>query len=119
MNTNVVSGHNPVVDPASGHPRMARWSVAIAAVAAVVMAVSYAIFGVAFATGGDDAVSDNWVGLLGAVALVGGLATSFVAFILAAVAKARHEHWKLLWLPLLLFPGLLVVVLVVEAFWME
>jgi hypothetical protein len=86
---------------------------------AVVVAVSYAIFGVAWAVGGEDAVSDNWVGFLGALAMLGGLATSLVAFVLAMVAKVKHEQWKLLWLPLVLFPALLAVVLLVEAFWME
>lgn len=39
-----------------------------------------------------------------------GAVLSLVAFVAALVAKARHERWALLWLPLLLFPALLVSV---------
>ena len=106
-------------DPPGGRSLIARWAVGLAAVVAVVVAVSYAIFGVAYAVGGDKAISDNWVGFLGAFAMLGGLAASFVAFALAIVAKVKHERWVLLWLPLSLFPALLAVVVVAEMFWME
>jgi hypothetical protein len=49
--------------------------------------------------------------LLGIVGLGGGGAgavLSLAAFVTAVVAKARHERWALLWLPLLLLPALLV-----------
>lgn len=106
-------------DPPGGRSLIARWAVGLAAVVAVVVAVSYSIFGVAYAVGGDKAISDNWVGFLGAFAMLGGLAASFVAFALAIVAKVKHERWVLLWLPLSLFPALLAVVVVAEMFWME
>ena len=48
--------------------------------------------------------------MLGAVALLGGLPASLVAFAMAVVARVKHEQWALLWLPLSLFPGLLVIV---------
>ena len=60
------------------------------------------------------------VGLaLAAVVLVGlgvsglggagaGAVLSLAAFVAAVVAKVRHERWPLLWVPLLLFPVLLV-----------
>lgn len=98
---------------------MARWAVGLAAVAAVVVAVSYTIFAVAYAVGGDAAISDNWVGFLAAFAMLGGLAASFVAFALAIIAEVKHERWALLWLPLSLFPALLAVVVLAEIFWME
>jgi hypothetical protein len=37
-----------------------------------------------------------------------GAVLSLAAFVTAVVAKARHERWALLWLPLLLLPALLV-----------
>lgn len=106
-------------DPPGGHTPTARWAVGLAAVVAVVVAVSYTIVAVAYAVGGDKAISDNWVGFLGAFAILGGLATSLVAFVLAIVAKVKHERWALLWLPLCLFPALLVVVVLAETFWLE
>jgi hypothetical protein len=81
--------------------------------------VSYAILGVAYAVGGSEAISDNWVGMLAAVALLGGLLASLVAFSMAVLARVKHEQWALLWLPLSLFPGLLVVVVLAETLWIE
>jgi len=98
---------------------MARWAVGLAAVVAAVLVVSYTIFAVAYVVGGDAAISDNWVGFLGAFAMLGGLVASLVAFVLAVVAKVKHERWALLWLPLSLFPALLAVVVLAETFWME
>ncbi|HEX5522602.1 MAG TPA: hypothetical protein VFX53_04080 [Pedococcus sp.] len=86
---------------------------------ALVVAVSYAILAVAYAVGGADAISDNWVGMLGAVALLGGLLASLVAFGMAVVARVKHEQWALLWLPLSRFPGLLVIVVLAETLWIE
>lgn len=78
-----------------------------------------AIFVVAFSSGGSDAVSDNWIGLLGAVALIGGLIGSLVAFLLAVAAKIKREQWVWLWLPLFVFPVLLTFVLCGEVLWWE
>jgi hypothetical protein len=83
------------------------------------LAVASAVFGVAYIVGGADATEDNWVGLLAAIALVGGLAMSFLAFALAVLAKAKHDPWALLWLPLCLFPTLFLIIALVEALWME
>lgn len=105
--------------PARGHSRVARWAVGLAAGVAVVIVVSYTIFAVAYAAGGEDAVSDNWVGFLGAVALLGGLVVSLAALVLAVAARVRHEQWPLLWLPLALFPVLFTVVVLVETLWIE
>ena len=105
--------------PAGGHSRPSRWAVGLAAAVAAVIAVSYTIFAVALAVGGVGATEDTWVGLLGAVALLGGLVASLAAFALAVVAKVRHEQWGLLWLPLSLFPALLVVVVLGETLWWE
>jgi hypothetical protein len=74
---------------------------------------------VAYAIGGTGATEDNWVGLLGVVSLLGGLVASFVAFALALRAKIKQQQWALLWLPLALFPALLVFLVLGELFWWE
>jgi hypothetical protein len=99
--------------------RRARWAVGLAGAVAVVVTVSYAIFGVAYAVGGDDAISDTWVGALAGAALLGGLAVSLIAFALAVASKVRHERWTPLWLPLSVFPVLLVLVTPAEVFLIE
>ena len=41
------------------------------------------------------------------------------AFALALAARIRHEHARLLWLPLAVFPALVLFVVLGEAFWWE
>jgi hypothetical protein len=101
------------------HTRLARWGVGIAAAVAIAILVSAAIFAVAYAVGGSGATEDNWVGLLVAVSLLGGLVASLAAFALALAAKIKHEQWALLWLPLLLFPAVLAFLVLGELFWWE
>ena len=108
MTAHPVSGRASV--PAgrdSVHTRLTRWGFGIAAAVAITILVSGAIFAVAYAVGGPGATEDNWVGLIAAVSLLGGLVASLAAFALALAAKIKHEQWALLWLPLLLFPALL------------
>ncbi len=120
MTVDPVPGRAPIsAGPGHAHTQLARRAVGLAEVVAVVVAVSYAILGVAYAVGGSDAISDNWVGMLGAVALLGGLLASLVAFAMAVVARVKHEQWALLWLPLSLFPGLLIIVVLAETLWLE
>ena len=120
MTVNPVPAGAPVSAGAGhSHTQLARWAVGLAGVVAVVVTVSYAIVGVSFAVGGSDAISDNWFGMLGAVALLGGLLASLVAFGMAVVARVKHEQWALVWLPLCLFPGLLVIVVLAETLWLE
>jgi len=107
------------VGPAHAHSSLARWAVGLAAAAVVAFAVTFAMFAVAYAVGGSDAIEDNWVGFLGMVSLYGGFLTSLAAFALAVVAKVKHERWTLLWLPLSVFPALLAFLLLGEAFWWE
>jgi hypothetical protein len=101
------------------HDRLARWSIWLAAAVAIVVPVVYVIFGVAYAVGGDDAISDTFIGYLAGIALFGGLATSLLAFVMAVAAKIHHEVRALLWLPLAVFPVLFALVVLAEAFWME
>ena len=120
MTVNPVPRRVPVaMDPPDGPTRLARWAVLVAGAVAVVVTASYAIFFVALGVGGDAAISDTWVGYLGGLALVGGLAASLVAFAMAVAARLRHERWTLLWLPLTLFPALATITVVAELFWME
>lgn len=115
-----VPGHAPIlVGPDHAHGRLARCAVGLAAAVAVAIATPFAIFAVAYAFGGSGATEDNWVGFLAGVALLGGLPASLAAFALAAVAKAKHERWALLWLPLSVFPALLAFLVLGEAFWWE
>jgi len=111
----------PVPAPRSldGGTHLGRWAVRLAGGTLAVLVPAYAIFGVALATGGQDAISDNWVGALGAVTLLGGLAVSFAAFLMALTTRMRHREVKLLWVPLVLFPSLALVVAAAELFWME
>ena len=99
--------------------RLAQWAVGLAAGVAAVLAVSYAILGVAYAIGGSEAAEDTWVGYLGGISLIGGLLVSLVALALAIAATAKHERSSLIWLPLSLFPVLLVVVVIAETLWIE
>ena len=120
MTTNSASEHaSPSADPPPGPTRLARWAAGLAAAVVVVVVVSYTIFAVAYALGGSDAISDTWVGFLGAVALVGGLSVSLVAFGMAVFAKVRHGRWKFLWLPLSVFPVLFALALLAEVFLIE
>ena len=64
-------------------------------------------------------MSDTFVGALAGFALVAGLLVSLVAFIMAVVAAIKYQRWARLWLSLGLFPALVVVVVIVEALWME
>ncbi len=115
-----VPGHSPIsVGPAPAHGRPSRWAVRLAAAAAVAIATSLLTFAVAYAVGGSGATEDNWVGYLVEDVLLGGLLASFVAFALAVVAKAKHDRWALLWLPLSVFPALLAFLALGEAFWWE
>jgi hypothetical protein len=97
----------------------ARWAVRLAGAVVVVLVISYATLGIAYATGGSDAVEDTWVGYLAGVSLIGGLGLAFVAFILALLGRATRQRWPLLWLPLSLFPALVTIVAVAEVFWLE
>lgn len=106
------------VAPRHAHP-LSVIAFVTAVVVAVFVVVAAAVFSIAFAIGGQDATSDNWVGALAVVGLVGGLLTSLGAFAIAAAAWLSHERTRLLWLPLALFPALLAFLVLGEAFWWE
>ncbi len=70
----------------TAHTRLAQLAVGLAVAAIVLVALALA------GLGGGGA---------------GGL-LSLAAFASAVVAKVKHERWALLWLPLLLFPALIL-----------
>lgn len=107
------------VDKEDAHSQFALWAVGLSVFVAFLLMLSGVIFAVAYVRGGSPAVSDNWIGFLGAVALLGGLPVSLVTFVLAIMTKIRSEEWRWLWLPLLLFPALLTFVVVGDILWWE
>jgi ABC-type Fe3+-siderophore transport system permease subunit len=101
------------------HSRIARWAVGLSALFGVAIAAAIMTFAFAFAVGGETATEDNWVGYLVAGMAFTGLFGSLAAFLLAIIAKIRRERWVLLWLPLSLFPMLLLFLVLGEALWWE
>jgi hypothetical protein len=97
----------------------ARPAVVLAEASAIAVGTGVAALLVAFAIGGDPAISDTWIAYAAGVAMLGGLFTSLVAFLLAAFATIRHEAAARLWLPLALFPALLALLVFAEVFWLE
>ncbi|KRE95076.1 hypothetical protein ASG76_05140 [Nocardioides sp. Soil774] len=97
----------------------ATFSRQLAALSLVVLLTGAVLFAGAWLVGGQDAVSDNWVGVTVVVALFAGLAGTFTALFTAVVAMVRHEPWRHLWLPLAAFPAVVLVVALLEAFVFE
>ena len=102
--------------PISG---MARCAVGIATAVLILDALTAAVFIVAFTVGGSEAVSDNWVGMFVAIAMLGGFIVALVAFVLAITVKIKGGEWVRLRLPLFLFPALFTFLLLGEFFWWE
>lgn len=98
MTVNPVSGHTLV-----HHPRLAWWAVGTAIAAATMIAIGLTVLGMVGFTA-DDEDFDNWKGAVVTIGLFGGVLVSAVAFVLGVVEKLRHDHWALLWLPLLFGP---------------
>jgi hypothetical protein len=96
-----------------------RFARQLAALSLAVLLTGAALFAGAWLVGGQDAVSDNWVGVSVVVALFAGLAGTFAALLTAVVAGLRSEPWRRLWLPLTAFPAVVVVVGLLEAFVFE
>ena len=109
MNT---ASHASRSGPASSLGRMAQ---GLAGVALVVLALAAVLFGSAWAVGGEDAVSDNWVGLTVVIGFFAGLVGSFVALVTAVFAVLHAEPTSRMWLPLATFPAVVVVAVLLEA----
>ena len=61
------------------------------------------------------AVAATAAGFGGGVAMVA-FVGSFAAFVLAVFGRVRHEHWAWLWLPLGVFPTMVLCLALLEAF---
>jgi len=103
----------PMSNEADGVSDVARAPAGLAALVVVVV-VSYTILFIALAAGGDDAISDNWVGALAGVLVLGGAVASLVALVVAIVARSVQERWALLGLARSVLPILLVPVVLGE-----
>ena len=66
----------------------------LAGLALVVFVFGAVLFAHAWVIGGEDAVSDNWVGVTVLLALFAGLLGSFAALVTAVFAGLRHEAWS-------------------------
>ena len=115
-----VPGHIPA-PTGDGHPRgrLARWAVRLSAVFGATSVASIAAVVIAYAIGVESAVEDTVLGEFLGVMAVTGFLGSLAAFLAAIVATVRHEQWTLLWLPLCVFPALLALLVLGEAFWWE
>lgn len=109
------SGSHPRRD--AGAAAGAAWQLTV--VSLIVLVLGALLFMSAWAIGGDDAVSDNWVGMTVVVALFAGLLGSFVALLVAGYAGLRHHRWSELVLPLVTFPSVVAAVALLEAFVFE
>ncbi len=109
----------PVPAGSRPHSRVAGRAIKLAEVCGGAFAAAVAALALAYAVGVESAVEDTWLGALLFVVLTLGMLGSLAAFVLAVVAKARHERWVRLWLPLGMFPAVIVFVALGEAFWWE
>jgi O-antigen/teichoic acid export membrane protein len=100
------------------HP-WGRWAVALAVLALALVVAAAALYAVTVAVAGTDATDDNVIGMLVAVGGLAGLALSFVALVVAVIARLHHEEWPLSWLSYAAFPTLVGLVVLGEAFWWE
>lgn len=101
------------------HSRVAQWAVRLAGVGGSAFAASVAAVALAYAVGQESAVEDTWLGALLFIVPAVSFLGSIVSFVLAIVAKARHERWAWLWLPLGVLPGMIAFVVLAEALLME
>lgn len=99
--------------------RLAGWAVGLSALFGAAFASSVATIAIAYAVGREGAVEDSWLGVILATVALVGLVGSLAAFVLAIIAKFRHERWVLLWLPLCAFPAFALFLVLGEALWWE
>ena len=112
MNTGVHASHGPTSSAGRAAQRLAG-------AALVVLVLAAALFGSAWAIGGEDAVSDNWVGLTVMFGFFAGLVGSFVALAMAIFAVLHDDPVSRMWLPLGAFPVVVVVAVLLEALVLE
>lgn len=113
-----MDGTSPLV-PHRGAGSAVRSARRLAELALVVLVLGAVLFGGAWAIAGEDAVSDNWVGMTVVVALFVGIIGTFTAFLMGLYEGWRSRAWRQFWLPLTAFPAVVVVVGLLEAFVFE
>jgi fluoride ion exporter CrcB/FEX len=116
-----VPGHAAAPTSDGHHPpgHLARWAVRLSAVFGTAFVASAAAVAIAYAVGVESAVDDTMLGVFLGIMAVTGFLGSLATFLAAIVAKVRRERWTHLWLPLCVFPALLALLGLVEAFWWE
>ena len=103
--------------PQRQHAHLARRAVALAALGAIAFAAAVAGIAIPYAVGGEDAVEDVALGVALTMIMTAGVLASLAGFVIAIVAAVRR--WALLWLPLLVFPAIVLFLVLGEAFWWE
>ena len=115
-----VPGHVPVSTGSRGpRGRPARWAVGLSLLSAGTFLTSFAAIAIAYAIGEEAAVEDTLLAIVLLATGLAGVLGSLVALALAVVAKTKREHWPLLWLPLTVFPAIVLFLVLGEAFWWE
>ena len=92
--------------PLTGNSLHAKWAVGLAGI----VAVGVALLAVAYVVEGSDITDNPWVSFSAAVLLLLALLMAMPAFGMAVAAKVQRETWPALWLPLVVFPALVVFV---------
>ena len=92
--------------PLTGNSSHAKWAVGLAGI----VAVGVALLAVAYVVEGSDVTDNPWVSFSAAVLLLLALLMAMPAFGMAVTAKVQRETWPALWLPLVVFPALVVFV---------
>lgn len=91
----------------------------LALMAIAVLLAGVVLLGSAWTVGGEEAISDTWIGATSAVALLAGVAGSMVAAVLGLVDLARTGSPPRSRLALLTFPTVVVVLLLLELLVLE
>ena len=92
--------------PLTGNSLHAKWAVGLAGI----VAVGAAGLAVVYVVQGADVTDNPWVRFFAAVLLLLALLVAMPAFGMAVTAKVQRETWPALWLPLVVFPALVVFV---------
>ncbi len=119
MNTNSSTRHIARPDGSGAPSVLSRQAVRLALLGLSVMVAAGGLFAVAYAIGGADATSDNWVGIL--VVLLGavGFLSALAAFVQAVRGWMAGARWSVLWPALTVMPLALTFLVLGEAFWWE
>ena len=65
------------------------------------------------------AADTGWAGALATTMVLGGLVAACCAWVLSIAAWAWGDHWRVLWLPLIVFPAVSAFLVLGDLFWWE